>query len=72
MPFAARSVLKSAAWLGFLASCVLILGNTYIDVRLGDQAILLYDAETKSHVPASEHPRVAPKPSLVVVPAKPA
>ena len=41
-------------------------------VRLGDQAIFLYNAETKSHVPASEHPRFAPKPPLILVPAKPA
>lgn len=41
-------------------------------VRLGDQAIYLYNAETKSHVPASEHPRFAPKPPLIVIPAKPA
>ncbi len=72
MPFAARSVLKSAAWLGFLAGCVLILGNTYIDFRPGDRAILLYDAETKSHVPASQHQRFAPKQPLVLVPTKPA
>ena len=41
-------------------------------VRLADQAIFLYNAETKSHVPASEHPRFAPKPPLILVPAKPA
>lgn len=41
-------------------------------VRLGDQAIFLLDQKTKSHVPASEHPRFAPKPPLVVIPAKPA
>lgn len=41
-------------------------------VRLGDQAIFLYDAASKSHVPVAQHPRFAPKPPLIVVPAKPA
>ncbi len=41
-------------------------------VRLGDQAIFLLEHETKSHVPAAQHPRFAPKPPLVVVPTKPA
>lgn len=41
-------------------------------VRLGDQAIYLLDEKTKSHVPAAQHPRFAPKPPPVVVPAKPA
>jgi hypothetical protein len=41
-------------------------------VRPGDQAIFLYDAEIKSHVPAARHPRFAPKPPPTVVPAKPA
>lgn len=41
-------------------------------VRLSDQQIFLYVAETKTHVPASEHPRFAPKPPPVIVPAKPA
>lgn len=41
-------------------------------VRLGDQAIFLLDEKTKAHMPASQHPRFAPKPPLNVVPAKPA
>lgn len=41
-------------------------------VRLSDQEIFLYVAETKQHVPASQHPRFAPKPPPVIVPAKPA
>ena len=41
-------------------------------VRLGDQAIFLLDEKTKSHVPAAQHPRFAPKPPLNVVPTKPA
>jgi hypothetical protein len=41
-------------------------------VRLSDQEIFLYVAETKQHVPASQHPRFAPKPPQVIVPAKPA
>ena len=41
MPFAARSVLKSAAWLGFLAGCVLILGNTYLDFRPGGEGVFI-------------------------------
>lgn len=41
-------------------------------VRLGDQAIFLLDEKTKAHIPASQHPRFAPKPPLNVVPARPA
>lgn len=41
-------------------------------VRLGDQQIFLYVADTKQHVPASQHPHFAPKPPPVIVPAKPA
>jgi hypothetical protein len=41
-------------------------------VRLGDQAILLYNAGTKSYVPAAQHPRFAPETPPIVVPAKPA
>ena len=41
-------------------------------VRLSDQRIFLYVAETRSHVPASEHPRFAPEPPPVIVPTKPA
>lgn len=41
MQRAARSVLKSAAWLGFLAGCVLILGNTYIDFRPGGEGVFI-------------------------------
>ena len=41
-------------------------------VRLADQAIYLLDEKTKSHVPAAQHPRFAPKPPLIVVPTKPA
>lgn len=41
MPSAARSVLKSAAWLGFLAGCGLILLNSYIDFRPGGEGVFI-------------------------------
>ncbi|MES2923497.1 MAG: hypothetical protein V4819_18220 [Verrucomicrobiota bacterium] len=40
-------------------------------VRLSDQEIFLYLAETKTHVPASEHPRFAPKPPIRIDPPRP-
>jgi hypothetical protein len=41
-------------------------------VRLGDQQIFLQVDGTETHVPAERHPLFAPKPPLIVVPAKPA
>lgn len=40
-------------------------------VRLSDQEIFLHVAETKAYVPASEHPRFAPKPPAKVDPPRP-
>ncbi len=40
-------------------------------VRLSDQEIFLYVAETKAYVPASAHPRFAPQPPVKVDPPRP-
>lgn len=40
-------------------------------VRLSDQEIFLYVAETKAYVPRSQHPRFAPKPPAKVDPQRP-
>lgn len=41
MPSAARSVLKAAAWLGFLAGCALILSNSFVDFRPGGEGVFI-------------------------------
>jgi uncharacterized membrane protein len=41
MPPPARSVLKPAAWLGFLAGCALILNNTFIDFGPGGEGVFI-------------------------------
>jgi hypothetical protein len=41
MPPSARSILKLAGWLGFLAGCVLLLSNTFIDFRPGGEGVFI-------------------------------
>lgn len=40
-------------------------------VRLSDQQIFLFVEETKAYVPASQHPRFAPKPPMKADPPRP-
>jgi hypothetical protein len=51
MPSSARSILKLAGWLGFLAGCVLILSNTFIDFRPGGEGVFIEQKGEAGHQP---------------------
>lgn len=51
MPSAARSLLKSAAWLGFFAGCVLILTNSFIDFRPGGEGVFIQQKAETARTP---------------------
>jgi hypothetical protein len=51
MPSAARSLLKSAAWLGFIAGCCLILVNSFIDFRPGGEGVFIGQKNEAARTP---------------------